>query len=348
MRLTNFSRPLVYLGLATLAACSSTPPNLSTAAPAAAATALSAPPIKIGIALGGGAAKGFAHIGVIKMLEANGFTPAVVAGTSAGSVVGALYASGMNAFELQEKAVALDEAKIRDLQLSSGGLILGQKLQDYVNEQVHHKPLEQLAKPFVAVATRLEDGERTVFARGNTGQAVRASSSIPGVFQSVTIGKYHFVDGGITSPVPVDAARQLGADVVIAVDISNKARGKTPDGLWGALGQSIAIMGQKLGQAELARADVIVRPKVLDMGSADFSQRAQAIVEGEKAAMAAMPHIRALIAKLQAERAQAAHLAQMQSEKQAAEAQHQACLENRSRLRKLAGLAGLDGDCVAP
>jgi len=348
MRLTNFSRPLVYLGLATLAACSSTPPSPSTAAPAAAATALSAPPIKIGIALGGGAAKGFAHIGVIKMLEANGFTPAVVAGTSAGSVVGALYASGMNAFELQEKAVALDEAKIRDLQLSSGGLILGQKLQDYVNEQVHHKPLEQLAKPFVAVATRLEDGERTVFARGNTGQAVRASSSIPGVFQSVTIGKYHFVDGGITSPVPVDAARQLGADVVIAVDISNKARGKTPDGLWGALGQSIAIMGQKLGQAELARADVIVRPKVLDMGSADFSQRAQAIVEGEKAAMAAMPHIRALIAKLQAERAQAAHLAQMQAEKQAAEAQHQACLENRSRLRKLAGLAGLDGDCVAP
>ena len=141
------------------------------------------------------------------MLEANGFAPSVVAGTSAGSVVGALYASGMNAFELQEKAVALDEARIRDLQLSSGGLVLGQKLEDYVNEQVRRKPLEQLAKPFVAVATRLEDGERTVFARGNTGQAVRASSSVPGVFQPVTIGKYHYVDGGIVSPVPVDAAR---------------------------------------------------------------------------------------------------------------------------------------------
>ena len=348
MRLTVLSRPLVYLGLAALAACGSTPPILSAATPSAIPTTPSGVPIKIGIALGGGAAKGFAHIGGIKMLEANGFTPAVVAGTSAGSVVGALYASGMNAFELQEKAVALDEAKIRDLQWSSGGLVLGQKLEDYVNEQVQRKPLEQLAKPFVAVATRLEDGERTVFARGNTGQAVRASSSIPGVFQSVAIGKYHFVDGGITSPVPVDAARQLGADVVIAVDISNKARGNTPDGLLGTLGQSIAIMGQKLGQAELARADVIIRPKVLDIGSVDFTQRAQAIVEGEKAAMAAMPQIRALIAKLQSERAQAAHLAQQQAEKHAAEAQYQNCLEKRSRLRKLAGMAGMVGDCVAP
>ena len=272
----------------------------------------------------------------------------MVAGTSAGSVVGALYASGMNAFELQEKAVALDEAKIRDLQLSSGGLILGQKLEDYVNEQVQRKPLEQLSKPFVAVATRLEDGKRTVFARGNTGQAVRASSSIPGVFQSVTIGQYHFVDGGITSPVPVDAARQLGADVVIAVDISSKARGRVPDGMLGTLGQTIAIMGQKLGQAELARADIIIRPQVLDMGSADFTQRAQAILEGEKAALAAMPQIRALIAKLRTEREQALHLAQKQTAAQAAQAQYQACLENRSRLRKIAGMAGLDGDCVAP
>ena len=347
MRLTVFSRPLVYLGLATLAACSSTPPTPAATAPAAAA-ASPAVPIKIGIALGGGAAKGFAHIGVIKMLEANGFTPAVVAGTSAGSVVGALYASGMNAFELQEKAVALDETKIRDLQLSSGGLVLGQKLEDYVNAQVQRKPLEQLAKPFVAVATRLEDGERTVFARGNTGQAVRASSSIPGVFQSVSIGKYHFVDGGITSPVPVDAARQLGADVVIAVDISNKARGQTPGGMLGALGQSIAIMGQKVGQAELARADIVIRPKVLDMGSTDFSQRAQAIVEGEKAALAAMPQIRARVAQLQAERAQVAHLAQKQADKQAAEAEYQTCPDKRSRLRKLAGMAGMDGDCAAP
>lgn len=342
MRLGAFPRPLACLLVATLAACGSTPPSAPPAAPDP--TASTVPPIKIGVALGGGAAKGFAHIGVIKMLEANGYAPAVVAGTSAGSVVGALYASGMNAFELQEKAVALDETRIRDLQLSSGGLVLGQKLEDYVNEQVRRKPLEQLAKPFVAVATRLEDGERTVFARGNTGQAVRASSSVPGVFQPVTIGKYHFVDGGIVSPVPVDAARQLGADVVVAVDISNKARGQTPGNLLGALNQSIAIMGQKLGQAELARADVIVRPQVLDMGPADFTQRANAIVEGEKAALAVMPQLRERVAHLQAERAQAAR----QAQQKAVEDKHQACLDNRSRLQKLAGTVGLDGACAQP
>ncbi len=132
-----------------LAACSSTP---STPLPAA-RTDHTAQPVRIGLALGGGAAKGFAHIGVIKMLEANGFTPDMVAGTSAGSVVGALYASGMNAFELQAKAVALDEASIRDLQWSSGGVVKGQKLQDYVNAQVNNQPLEKLGKPFVAVAT---------------------------------------------------------------------------------------------------------------------------------------------------------------------------------------------------
>ncbi len=329
-----------------LAGCASAPAPRGSAAPAPAQppAAAAAAPLKIGIALGGGAAKGFAHIGVIKMLEANGLAPAVVAGTSAGSVVGALYASGMNAFELQEKAVALDEARIRDLQLSSGGLLLGQKLEDYVNEQVHHQPMERLAKPFAAVATRLEDGQRTVFGRGNTGQAVRASSSVPGVFQPVAIGKYHFVDGGVASPVPVDAARQLGADVVIAVDISSKARGQTPSGMLGTLSQSIAIMGQKLGEAELSRADVIVRPQVLDMSGTDFSQRANAILEGEKAALAAMPQIRERIAQVQAAREQASRLAQQK----AAQAAHESCLAQRSRMRQLAGFVGLDGDCPAP
>ncbi|WP_027014914.1 patatin-like phospholipase family protein [Comamonas composti] len=348
MRAPVLLRPLVYLSLASLVACGSNPPakpGTSAIAEATPAASVSAPgTIRIGLALGGGAAKGFAHIGVIKMLEANGFTPAVVSGTSAGAVVGSMYASGMNSFELQEKAVALDEARIRDLQLSSGGLILGQKLEDYVNEQVQRKPLEQMSKPFVAIATRLEDGQRTVFARGNTGQAVRASSSVPGVFQPVSIGQYHFVDGGITSPVPVDAARKLGADIVIAVDISNKAQGKAPSHMLGALNQSIAIMGQKLGQAELARADIIIRPRVLDIGPADFSQRASAIVEGEKAAMAVMPRIRERVAQMQADRAKAAELAQQQ----AAEAKRKTCLDNRSRLQKLASMAGFDDACNAP
>lgn len=167
----------------------------------------------------------------------------------------------MDAQTLQDKAMALNEGTIRDLQLSAAGLVKGRKLQDFINEQVGNQPLDKLPKPFVAVATRLEDGKRTVFARGNTGQAVRASSSIPGLFEAVKIGKYHYVDGGVISPVPVDAARELGADVVVAVDISDKPRGKTPTSMLDTMNQSIAIMGQKLGQLELANADVVVRPR---------------------------------------------------------------------------------------
>lgn len=266
--------------------------------PTVAVKPMPAPRIRIGLALGGGAAKGFAHIGVIKMLEANGLRVEVVSGTSAGSVVGALYASGMDAFQMQQQAFALDEAKIRDVSLFSGGVVKGQKLQDYVNELVGGRTIERMKKPFAAVSTQLETGKRTVFTRGNTGQAVRASSSIPGVFEPVAIGKAHYVDGGIVSPVPVDAARELGADFVIAVDISTKASGKTPTHMLGIVNQSIGIMGQKLGEQEMARADVVIRPRVNDIGAADFDQRNNAILEGEKAALAAMPQIRARLARL--------------------------------------------------
>ncbi|WP_043290789.1 patatin-like phospholipase family protein [Pseudoxanthomonas spadix] len=289
-----------------LAACGGkpvkTPPPTAVVPPPAVTTR----PVVVGVALGGGAAKGFAHIGVIKMLEANGIKPDVVAGTSAGSVVGALYASGMDVFQMQRKAVALDESSIRDVRLFSGGLVQGRALQDYVNAQVGNVPIQKLKKPFVAVATRLEDGQRTLFNKGDTGQAVRASASVPGVFEPVAIGKWHYVDGGVVSPVPVDAARQLGADLVIAVDISSKASGTTPSGMLGIVNQSITIMGQRAGQQELARAEVVVRPKVNDIGPVDFTQRHAAILEGEKAALAAMPQIKARLAQLQHERAAAA------------------------------------------
>ncbi|HET6431639.1 patatin-like phospholipase family protein [Dyella sp.] len=272
-----------------LAACAGQAPRPAAPSPPAAR-------LRIGLALGGGAAKGFAHIGVIKMLQANGIAIDVVAGTSAGSVVGALYAGGMDGFALQQAALALDESRLRDVRLFSGGLVRGQALQDYINTQLDHTPIERLKKPFAAVATELENGRRTVFTRGNTGEAVRASCSIPGVFEPVAIGLLHYVDGGVTSPVPVDAARQLGADLVIAVDISSRANGRNPDGMVGIVNQSISIMGQTLGAQELARADVVIRPHVSEIGATDFAQKNQAILEGERAALAAMPAIRARIA----------------------------------------------------
>ena len=252
---------------------------------------------RIGLALGGGAAKGFAHIGVIKMLEASGIHADVVSGTSAGSVVGVLYASGMDAFQLQEQAFALDESNIRDVRLFSGGLVQGQKLQDYVNALVKNTPIEKLHTPFAAVATQLENGDRAIFIRGNAGQAVRASSSIPGVFEPVDIGGRHFVDGGVVSPVPVDAARQLGADIVIAVDISARPDGSNPGSMMGVVGQSITIMGRRLAEQELGRADIVIRPKVGQIGPTDFDQKNVAILEGERAVLAAIPAIRAKIAQ---------------------------------------------------
>jgi len=298
--MTTLRRLLFAFALTLIAGCGGE--SVKPTPPAAAVKVVPpAPPakIRIGIALGGGAAKGFAHIGVIKMLEANGFKPEVVSGTSAGSVVGAFYASGMDAFQMQQHAVALDEASIRDVTLFNGGMVRGQKLQDYVNRMVGNRSFEKMKKPFAAVSTQLETGQRTVFVNGNIGQAVRASCSIPGVFEPVKIGKFYYVDGGVVSPVPVDAARQLGADFVIAVDISTRITGKTPENLLGVVNQSITIMGQKLGEQEIERADIVIRPKVNDIGPADFEQRARAILEGEKAALAAMPQIRAKLAQMQ-------------------------------------------------
>ncbi len=258
------------------------------------------PQPKIGLALGGGAAKGFAHVGVIKVLESSGFTPTVVSGTSAGSVVGALYASGLNGFSLQEQSFALDEDRIKDLTLFGvGGVIKGEKLQAYVNELVKNRPLEQMAKPCAAVATDLDSGERIIFNRGNTGQAVRASCSIPGVFQPVTIAGKRYVDGGLVSPVPVDAARQLGADIVIAVDISSKARDGKAAGILSNLNQTITIMGQKLGEQEMTRADVIIRPSVGQVGAAELEKKHLVVLEGEKAAQEALPAIRAAVERWQ-------------------------------------------------
>jgi NTE family protein len=179
-------------------------------------------PLRVGLALGGGAARGFAHIGVIKVLEAQGIVPDLIAGTSAGSVVGALHAAGLDGFELQKVGMELDEATLADWSFPSRGLFKGEALQDFVNRQVRQKPLERLGKPFAAVATDLKNGEMVAFRTGNTGMAVRASSAVPGIFKPVSIRDREYVDGGLTSPVPVRAVKAMGADFVIAVDVGSK------------------------------------------------------------------------------------------------------------------------------
>jgi len=297
-------RPLALLAALTLAACSST---TAPTAPVTPPAEVKPPPKpRIALALGGGAAKGFAHIGVIKVLENAGIKADIVTGTSAGALVGSLYASGLSGFQLQQKAVQLDETNLADFSLSSNGVIKGEALADYVNRQVGNRPIEKLAKPFAAVATDFDNGTRMVFRTGNTGQAVRASASIPNVFQPVTIAGHRYVDGGLTSPVPVSAAREMGADFVIAVDISARPRAGSGGGFLSILDQSLNIMSVPMLQQELKGANVIIRPQVQHIGTTGFAQRNQAILEGEKAAAQAVPIIKKLLAQKAQQMAQAA------------------------------------------
>lgn len=250
----------------------------------------------VALVLGGGGVKGFAHVGVIKVLESHGIKPNIVVGTSAGSFVGALYASGMNPYELQDAALGIQEADIRDLTVSSQGFLIGEKLQQYVNAQVKNKAIQQFRIRFAAVATDLESGEKVVFNYGNAGQAVRASCSIPNVFLPTRIGKRQFVDGGLVSPVPVLTAREMGADVVIAVDISAKPRGGAGAmGWWGLLDQSINILSQQAIRAELANADVVIQPSVQGADALNLDQRHGFLLEGEKVAQQMVPGIKAAI-----------------------------------------------------
>jgi NTE family protein len=258
--------------------------------------------LRIGLALGGGAARGFAHIGVIKALEAQGIYADIVVGTSAGSVVGALYAAGNNGFALQRTAMEMDEATISDWALplfgKSSGVLKGEALQAYVNKAVRNQPMEKLKLAFGAVATDLNSGQPILFQRGNTGQAVRASSAVPSVFQPVRIGGHSYVDGGLVAPVPVRFAREMGADFIIAVNISTQTDAQAAVSSLEVLMQTFSIMGQRLNHYELKDADIVIAPSLGAMGGADFNGRNLAILAGEQAAAAVMPQLKArLLAK---------------------------------------------------
>lgn len=250
----------------------------------------------IGLALGGGAARGFAHIGVIKALESQGIVPDIVVGTSAGSVVGALYAAGNSGFALQKMAFDMDESAISDWALplfsKSSGVLKGEALQNYVNKAVNNAPIEKLKIPFGAVAADLKNGSPILFQRGNTGMAVRASSSVPGVFQPVIINGHTYVDGGLVAPVPVRFARDMGADFIIAVNISTQTDAQAAISSLEVIMQTFSIMGQRINQFELKEADVVIVPSLGAMKSNDFNGRNQAILAGEQATFAVMEQLK--------------------------------------------------------
>ena len=288
----------LFLVAVLLAACAA-PPSTPTP-PVPAPVAVPKPPLRIALVLGGGAARGFAHIGVIKSLEAQGIVPDIVVGTSAGSVVGALYASGMNGFELQNLALQMNEDMVADWTLPNRGVLKGEALQNFINQKVKNLTIQKMPRPLGVVATDLQSGEMVLFRRGDTGIAVRASSAVPGMFQPVEISGRDYVDGGLTSPVPAQSARAMGADFVIAVDISNVSRRDKLTGTLDVLLQTFAIMGHAISRHELEDADIVIRPQTAAVSSTDFAGRHLAILEGEKAAAAVMPELKARLARARA------------------------------------------------
>ena len=303
----SLSGPLLAL---LLAACQTTPLLLPTSpanqpTPAAvlapphqpAQVVLPPPkPPRIGLALGGGAARGFAHIGVIQVLEEAGIKPDLVVGTSAGSLVAAMYAAGKTGQEMGLLAQTMDEGGITDWAFPTRGLMRGEALARYVREQTGGRTIEQMKLPLGIVATDLDSGTAILFQRGDTGSAVRASSAVPAVFQPVRIGTREYVDGGLVSPVPVRFARQMGAELVIAIDISSPPDGNNTGDVMKMLMQTFAIMGKSINQFELRDADVVLRPVLVGVASADFTARLKALAAGREVALRQLPELRARIA----------------------------------------------------
>jgi NTE family protein len=305
-----FRAALALAGTVLLSACGTAPVSrpvgdmIPVCTPASApAVAEAAPPPpramrapRVALALGGGAARGFAHIGVIEVLEENGIHPDIVTGTSAGSLVAAMYAAGRTGKELESIAINMDESRLTDWAFPGRGLIRGNALADYVREEVGNRPFDKLRIPLGIVATDLDSGKPILFRRGDVGTAVRASSAVPAVFEPVRIGTHEYVDGGLTSPVPVRAARDMGADVIIAVDISQPPDGGDTSNALHMLLQTFSIMSRSINELELKEAEIALHPRLVGVAGTDFTVRKKNIEAGREAALAMLPQIKAKVA----------------------------------------------------
>jgi NTE family protein len=254
-------------------------------------------PPKIALVLGGGAARGFAHVGVIRVLEQEKIPIHMIVGTSVGSLIGALYASDPNSFNLEWLSFSIEKDDIFDYSViySKMGPVQGERLEKFVQTKVKAKTMEQMKIPFYAVATDLNEGNTWVFEKGSVAKAVRASSSIPGIFQPLELGGKTYVDGGVTDNLPVDVARARGADIIIAVNISKNIRNPQVNTLIDVILQSISIMGRELVTYKSRGYDVLIEPNVGDVGITDFTQKKRLMDAGIQAAKQAMPRIRKLI-----------------------------------------------------
>lgn len=287
------------LFLLSAAGCATPPPPVVSPAPTPTPVALRAVPPKVGIALGGGGARGFSEVGVLRVFEQEKIPVSFVAGTSVGSLVGALYADTGRVLDAEFHAVAATDEDLFDyaaLSFLSGGFVKGEKLETFLNHRLKHRSIEDFAVPFAAVATNLRTGRTVLFDKGSAARAVHASAAIPGVFLPVEIAGETYVDGGVTNPIPVDVVRARGCDVVVAVAIPAAVPKAAPKSSIEVAFHAVTLMSAEIGRLRARDADVVITPDVGDVAYDDFTQKKRLIEAGEAAARQALPAIRAAIA----------------------------------------------------
>ncbi len=249
---------------------------------------------KIALVLGGGAARGFAHVGVIRVLEQEKIPIDLVVGTSVGSLIGAIYADTRSSFDLEVLALKLEKEDIFDFSIfsSTTGPVKGDRLEKFVQSKVKKANIEELSIPYAAVATNLLTGERVVLDQGPVARAVRASSSIPGVFTPVVYQNMTLVDGGVIDNVPVDVAREKGADIVIAVNIGKNVAEKNVGNIIEITLQAVNIMSYEISKYKVQGADILIEPNVGEVGMTDFTFKEYCMRAGIESAQKIMPELK--------------------------------------------------------
>ena len=262
----------------------------------AAAQATPAASAGVALVLGGGGCRGYGHIGVLRALQANGLRPDLVVGSSVGSLVGALYAAGLRVEEIERYGQRMSANLLRDWVFPKLGLFGGDGIRRFVRQRVGGRSIESLPTRFAAVATDLRSGALVVLDRGDLGLAVQASSSAPGLLEPVRIGSRLLVDGNLAAPVPVDAARRLGAKRVVAVDVTFPPEQADLGDPFDALYQGFSILTRKLAIEERDRADLVIEPKLPEHHDMSAATLKALIDAGERAAIGEMPKLQALFA----------------------------------------------------
>lgn len=251
---------------------------------------------RFALVLSGGSLRGLAHIGVLRVLEEAQLAPDLVVGTSAGSVVGALYAAGMTAEQMEQVSDEVGLELLTDWVMPRLGLLGGRKIEQWINRHIDDRLLETLAVRLLAVATDLRDGSIAVFDRGNTGRAVQASSSVPGLFEPAWIDGVPYVDGNLSSPVPIGVARLAGAERVAAVNVIYPPEEMVAWNPLQTLNKSLLIAIHGLARREAALADVLIEPKLPREDQITVGNRGALIAAGEEATRSALPALRQLVA----------------------------------------------------